>query len=65
MTIEEGTAEFARIMEPLIREHLERKAETVSAGGTKGPKDSDDEDLGVPEKHPKPGEGAKKKRKKK
>lgn len=38
MTIEEVRAEFARIVEPLIRERLARRPQTSSSGGAKGPK---------------------------
>jgi len=51
MTIEEVRAEFARIVEPLIRERLERKPKPAAGGGGKGPKDSDDEEK-PPEKEP-------------
>jgi hypothetical protein len=44
MTIEEVHAEFARIVEPLIRERLERKAKAASGGGGRGPKDPEDTD---------------------
>ncbi|MCK5573038.1 MAG: hypothetical protein KAJ12_09770 [Bacteroidetes bacterium] len=61
MTIEEVRAEFARIVEPLIRERLERKAKAASGGGGKGPKDPDEDRRGPPEKNPK--KAPKKKRK--
>lgn len=53
MTIEEVRAEFARIVEPLIRERLERGAKAASGDGGKGPKDPDDEGTEPPEKKPK------------
>ena len=62
MTIEEVRAEFARIVEPLIRERLERKAKPASGGGAKGPKDPDDEDKIPPEEEPQPGEEPQEKR---
>ncbi len=54
MTIEEVMAEFARIVEPLIRDRLERKAKAASGGRGKGPKDPDDEEEDPPVKKPKP-----------
>ena len=64
MTMEEVRAEFARIVEPLIRESLERKAKAGSSGGGKVPKDPNDEEQEPPENRPNPeGKAAKKKRK--
>jgi len=54
MTIEEVRAEFARIVEPLVRERLERKAKPASGGGGKGPKDPDERKVEPPEEKPKP-----------
>jgi hypothetical protein len=60
MTIEEVRAEFARIVEPLIRERLERKPKPASGGGGKGPKDPEENEVERPETRPE----AKPKRKK-
>jgi hypothetical protein len=54
MTIEEVRAEFARIVEPLIRERLERKPMPASSGGGKRPKDPDEKEEKPPEKEQKP-----------
>jgi hypothetical protein len=54
MTIEEVRAEFARIVEPLIRERLERKPMPASSGGGKGPKDPEDDIPEPPKREPKP-----------
>ena len=64
MTIEEVRAEFARIVEPLIRKRLERRLKPAAGGGGKGPKDPDEDRREPPEKKPKP-EGKLKKRKRK
>jgi hypothetical protein len=53
MTLEEVRAEFARIVEPLIRERLEKKGKPASGGGSKGPRDPDDEKPEPPEDKPK------------
>ena len=65
MTIEEVRAEFARIVEPLVRERLDRKAKPASGGGVKGPKEPDDEDKIPPEEEPPPGKEPQEKRGKK
>jgi hypothetical protein len=54
MTIEEVRAEFARIVEPMIRERLERKPMPASSGGGKGPKDPDEKEEKPPGKELKP-----------
>ena len=62
MTIEEVRAEFARIVEPLVRERLEQKAKPASGGGSKGPnspKDPDEENPKPPEDKPISGGGQK------
>ena len=55
LTIEEVRAEFARVVEPLIRERLDRKTKPASGGGGKGPKDPDEEEPKPPEEKPKKG----------
>ena len=55
LTIEEVRAEFARIVEPLIRERLDRKTKPASGGVGKGPKDPDEEEPKPPEEKPKKG----------
>jgi hypothetical protein len=60
MTIEEVRAEFARIVEPLIRERLEGKAKPASGGGVKGPKDPDEAEQEPPQDKLRSGENPKK-----
>jgi hypothetical protein len=55
LTIEEVRAEFARVVEPLIRERLDRKIKPASGGGGKGPKGPDEEEPKPPEEKPKKG----------
>lgn len=68
MTIEEVRAEFARIVEPLIRERLERKTVAASGGGGKDPNDpksGENDATEPPEKQPKTPKGLKGKSKRK
>lgn len=60
MTIEEGWAEFERIVEPMIRERFEGETKAASGGGEKGLKDPDEGKVEPPEEKPKT-EGKRKK----
>ena len=67
MNAEEVRAEFARLVEPLFRESLQREAQPAAGGGGQGPNDPDepeDKPISPPRKQPKSKKKKRKNRKK-